>query len=387
MDATLFTENATGTLVRISYPYSDYSFIPSALPPEWELSVEDWQVLSDAKQVLGELNGIGRYLPNPELLLKPLQQREALRSSSLEGTYATPAQLLLFELEGERGRQRTGAANPWREVSNYGRALREGWAALTQGRPLSLFLIKELHAWLLEGVRGRDKRPGEWRMGQVCIGVDRRFVPPPHDRLQDCLIPFENAIQESPSSIDPLVYAYMAHYQFEAIHPFVDGNGRVGRLLLALMTARSCRLRLPWLYMSAYFERHKDEYIDRLFNVSARGEWAEWIRFCITGTIEQAQDTIRRCDLLVQLRNDMQQRVSSGSGRLHSIVEDLLVAPVLTIPMVRDRFGVTYPTAKSDVDRLIETGILRVIDRTSRPKAYYAPQIFRVAYEDLDQAY
>lgn len=194
--------------------------------------------------------------------------------------------------------------------------------------------------------------------------------------------PFLNPAADS--SYDPLVLCYLVHYQFETIHPFLDGNGRVGRLLLALMTWKECNLTMPWLYMSAFFERHKDEYISGLFDVSANGNWQGWIDFCLTGTIEQARDSIRRCDLLGRLKEEMHQRTTSGSGRLHQIVDGLFQTPMVTIPIVRDEMDVSYPTAKGDVEHLVNSGILAPLDVQSRPKVFYAPAIFSIAYKDLD---
>lgn len=379
-----FQDPTTGKLVKILPQYDDLAFVPAPLPPNWSFPEHLWPKVAEAKQLLGELDGIGRTLQNPDLLLRPLRHREALRSSSLEGTYATPAELLLFELKPSTA-SKSDQANSWREVSNYGTALQEGFEYLKK-KPLTLDFIKKLHYWLLSDVRGSSKSPGEFRDRQVQIGSQARFVPPPVEYLDDCLTvlePFLNSSAGSP--FDPLVYCYLVHYQFETIHPFLDGNGRVGRLLLALMTWRECGLTLPWLYMSAFFESNKDEYISGLFNISARGDWQDWVDFCLTGTIEQAKDAIRRCDLLGSLKREMHDRTTSGSGRLHKIVDELFQTPVISVPIVRDRLKVSYPTAKADVDKLIEAKVLAPLDSDSRPKVYYAPEIFQITFMDLDR--
>ena len=379
MDTSRFTSNKPGELIQTT---DDWAFLPNPLPPDWEFPNDLWPLLSDAKLALGKLEGIGRTLPHPELLLQPLQQREALTSSSLEGTYATPEELLLFEIEPSTPTSKRDQANAWLEVHNYRLSLREGYNSLDE-HPLSLTYIRELHRRLTSGVRGQEKSPGQFRDTQVHIGSDRRFVPAPPTHLQQLLEAFEVSVRNPGKDYDPLVYCYVVHYQFETIHPFKDGNGRVGRLFLALTTCLWCDLSMPWLYMSPFFERYKDEYIDLMFNVSAKGNWTEWIEFCLRGTIEQSTDAIRRCELLGKLRENFLSRAEGGSSRIHRIIEDLFSRPLTTVPTLRDTLGVTYPTAKSDVDYLVSIDILKPLDPSKRPVSYYAPEIFRIAYADL----
>ena len=381
MDTGKFTADRQGELIQIANP-DDWSFLPDPLPPKWEFSTELWPLLAEAKQALGKLDGIGQTLPHPELLLQPLQQREALRSSSLEGTYATPEELLLFEIEPSTPTSKQDQANAWLEVHNYRVSLREGYNSL-HDRPLSLSYIRELHKWLTSDVRGQEKSPGQFRNTQVHIGSGRRFVPAPPTHMQQLLEALEVSIRNPSEDYDPLVYCYLVHYQFETIHPFKDGNGRVGRLFLALTTCLWCKLSMPWLYMSPFFERYKDEYINLLFNVSARGSWTKWIEFCLRGTIEQSSDAIRRCQLLGKLKEDFLSRIEAGSSRVHLIIEDLLSRPMTTVPIVRDSIPVSYPTAKLDVDFLVSIGILKPLEISKRPVFYYAPEIFNIAYADV----
>lgn len=177
----------------------------------------------------------------------------------------------------------------------------------------------------------------------------------------------------------------LAHYQFEAIHPFMDGNGRVGRMLLATMIQRRCQLTKPWLYLSDYFARHREEYVDRLFAVSTEAAWMEWIRFCLQGVVTVADATLTRCDQLRSLRDDYMKRVTAAGGsiRLHDIVEDLFRSPVMRVADLPARLGVTYPTAKADVDRLVNAGIVAEMSGTSA-RTVYAQEIFRIAYSDLE---
>ncbi|HEV7239294.1 MAG TPA: Fic/DOC family N-terminal domain-containing protein, partial [Thermoanaerobaculia bacterium] len=232
MEQQQFTEKRTGTIVPVSIGGLDWAFLPYPLPRQWHVSLELWPLLASAKEELARLDGIGRTLPDPELLLRPLQRREAIRSSSLEGTYASAEELLLFELAPTEPISASDRANDWREVGNHAAALRRG-TVLLETLPLSLRVIREMHAVLLTNVRGRDRAPGEFRRTQVHLGSDRRYIPPPPNELMACLDDFERFLNDA-DEIDPLIRTYLAHYQFEAIHPFVDGNGRVGRALLSL---------------------------------------------------------------------------------------------------------------------------------------------------------
>jgi Fic family protein len=374
MDREKFTENRTGTIVEISVPKKDWAFVPDALPPKWEFPDDLWPLLAEAKQELARLDGIARSLPNPELLLRPL------RSSSLEGTYATPKELLLFELQPREPTSENDPANAHREVANYSSSLRHGMKLLGE-LPFCLRLIREIHRVLLSGVRGRDKAVGEFRRTQNHIGSDYRFNPPPSDRLADCLDNFETQLNLEEIPYDPLVHCYLLHYQLETIHPFLDGNGRVGRALLSLMIYKYCELSMPWLYMSAFFERYKDEYIDNLFRVSTHGAWDAWIEFCLRGTIEQAKDSILRCDDLRTLREEFYASLDSAGPRAHPIVEGLFTDPVLRISDTARHFGVSYPTARSDIFKLVQLGILTEVSETY-PKLYYCDPIFRIAYRE-----
>jgi Fic family protein len=233
MDKTLFVEGFPGRLWEISANGKlDWAYIPAVLPSDWPPSPEIWELLAQAREELARLDGVGRAMPNYNLLLRPLQRREALTSSSLEGTYATPEQLLLFEIDPKEPQSPNDPESAWQEVRNYSRALDLGLRLLLE-RPLTLNLIREIHRTLLMGVRGTNKDPGNFRRTQVHIGSDRRFIPPPPNEVMPCLYALETAIHQE-KSIDPLIFCFMAHYQFETIHPFLDGNGRVGRLLLSL---------------------------------------------------------------------------------------------------------------------------------------------------------
>lgn len=381
MDINHFKETAPGKLMPI--PGSGHAFIPDPLPPEWDFPLDLWPLLSDAKQQIGILEGIGRNLPNPAILLRPLSDREAIRSSRLEGTYVTPKELLLFELEPKESKSERTSVNDQKEVLNYRRALHHG---TTSDLPLSLRLIRELHQILMDGVRGRDRTPGEFRRKQVGIGtrVDPRFVPPPPELVLDHLNPLEKYFHIESSRYDPLVDCFLTHYQFEAIHPFEDGNGRVGRLLLSIMLQEKCHLSKPWLYLSEFYEKYRDDYIDRLYHVSTDANWHDWIEFCLRGILEQSKDTIERCTRLLSVRASFMQRLSDAGGnvRLTQIVENIFHSPFVQVASLPNQLGITYPTARADIDRLVRVGILSELPGVS-PKTYFAPEVFEISYERL----
>lgn len=382
MDIGQFAGNKPGDLIPVEgIQGASHAFLPALLPPDWSWPAELWPLLRDARVELAKLDGIGRYLPNPGLLLRPLENREAQRSSQLEGTYATPRQLLLFELDPVFPESAGDPANAVREVANYSTALRVGLKMLREGMPFSQWFIRELHSQLLNGVRGSDSNPGMFRSQQVQIGRPPRFVPPPAFYLQERLDNFEEIARHDERLYDPLVDAFIMHYQFEAIHPFADGNGRVGRLLLALMITRWCELSNQWLYMSEYFDEHKDEYLERLLRVSTQNDWSGWIRFCLTGVIRQAKDTEQRCANLVVLSAAYIERVRvlGGSWRLQSIVDRLFTLPVVQVPLLAAEHDVSYPTASADVRKLVSAGILEEIQGVPI-KTYYAPEITNIIY-------
>jgi Fic family protein len=382
VDLTLFTESKPGMLIPITSPVQDWAFVPAPLPPpSWTVSLDLRDQLLEATAKLGMLDGIGQTLPNPELLLRPLQEREALQSSALEGTYATPEELMLFAKNPREARSEQDPVNAWREVWNYSQALKEGIEQL-RTYPLSLNVLKRMHFVLMDGVRGREKTPGEFRKIQVAIGSDRRFVPPPAPRLLDLLTDLERYVNAPQDRLPDLIRAFLVHYQFEAIHPFTDGNGRIGRAALAIMIYRSLGHAEPWLYLSAFFEKHKDEYIEKLFRVSTVGAWDDWISFCLRATYQQASDSIVRCKMMRQLREQYLARVqTTASARTHGIVEGLFASPSISVTEAARRFSVSYKTAKSDIMDLARAGVLRKVP-DHYPTMYYAWELFRIAYDE-----
>jgi Fic family protein len=387
MKSADFTSDAPGRLLRITQPREDWAFLPNRLPPNWEFPSSLAEMLGDVREALGILEGVGRNLDNPQLLMRPLQNREALTSSSLEGTYVTPEELLLYEIDLHEPHPHDEQKLDWQEVHNYNRALQRGCEMIDgENLPFMLRVIKEMHRTLLQGVRGQRARSGEFRPWQVQLGSDGRFIPPPHLEVPDLMADLEKYMNTRDNRMNPLIQCFIVHYQFEAIHPFIDGNGRVGRALLALMIYKLMGHSKPWLYMSAFFERFKDEYVSNLYRVSTHGDWSKWIEFCLRGVIWQAQDSIRRCDRFQEIKSEYHEQITNPSPRTFLIVEGLFHEPIVTAPLLATRLNVSFPTAKVDIDRLVECGVLKEIAHT-RPKAYSATKIIRAAYGEPEELY
>lgn len=373
-----FTPNAAGQLVVA--PEGHLAFVPEPLPPELALPAEMINLLANAERAIGELNGIGRRgLPNPHLLINPFLRQEAVLSSRIEGTTAGLRDLLAFESAPERIPEQPDV----REVANYVAALERGFELLQQ-MPISLRLLREVHAQLMQGVRGQDRRPGEFRHIGVQIGggspATARFVPPPVKEMHESLDRLERYIGRRDDRLPFLVQVALIHYQFEAIHPFTDGNGRIGRLLIALQLQERGYLAQPLLYLSAYFERQRADYYDHLLAVSQRGAWLPWIDFFLQGVAMQAQDAVQRSDLLLARREDYHRwaRRETRSGNLAALVDYLYERPVVTIAEVMVRLAVTRRAASQLVERLVERGIVAEITGRQRDRQYAATEILAI---------
>ncbi|HJT33805.1 MAG TPA: Fic family protein [Pirellulales bacterium] len=382
MDRKLFKKNCPGQLIAIDHPLQKLAYVPNKMPPDWDWEPRLWPLLVAAKESLGTLNGAGQTLPNPELLLRPLQTREAITSSRIEGTYVTPEQLLLYELDPRDPQSANDQMADWLEVFNYSRALHRG-VELLRELPICNRWLREVHEVLMHGVRGRDKNPGNFRTLQVQIGSGGRFVPPPVHEMRRLMDDLEHYINTPDEQYDPLVRCFLVHYQFEAIHPFSDGNGRVGRLLLALMIQQWLGHSRPWLYMSAFFDQFRDEYVDNLLRVSTEGAWTDWIEYCLHGVVSQSKDSIRRCQEFHRLRERFHGQLADHSSRTHPIIEGLFTAPVVTVSSVAQRFGIAYQTARADLERLEKAGILKELPNV-HPRSFYAPEIMQVAYGETE---
>ena len=360
------------------------AFVPNALPPTLIWDSELASAVSQAERALGRLGGAGQDLPNPHLLIRPFLQREALLSSEIEGTQASASDLVMLEVDP----QIENRVPDVREVVNYVRALEYGLQR-QKNLPLSLRLLRELHGILMEGVRGENRTPGKFRRSQVHIGspgasIDQaRYIPPPPSHLSETLDEFEKFLH-TPSDLPSVVRLALVHYQFEAIHPFMDGNGRIGRLLISLTLCLDDILPLPLLYLSAYFHRNREEYYSRLLQVSAQGAWMKWVLYFARGVAIEANDAADRVQRLKDLHGDYTRRVQTAraSALLTALIDELFNRPVVTVAIVTKLLKVTPPTAHRHVDRLIELGILRLASpQRKRNRIYVADGILRTAYD------
>ena len=377
-----FRENSPGRVLRTSAGY--WAFVPNPLPPALSWTPELVTLLSEADRALGELAGLGRSLPNPHLLIHPLVRREAVLSSRIEGTQASlsdlyayeAAQLPLFEPPSDV-----------REVYNYVQALEYGLERL-KTLPLSLRLVREIHALLMKEVRGGHQTPGEFRRSQNWVGPagctlnEATFVPPPPAEMHKALDDFERFLY-APSQLPPLVRLGLIHYQFETIHPFLDGNGRIGRLLITLLLCVWDLMPEPLLYMSAYFEAYRQTYYDLLLAVSKNGAWHDWLIFFLRGVAVQARDGVIRSERLQDLREQYRQQVQvkRAAARLLQAVDLLFARPVVTVRDVGTALGVNFSTAQRYVNQLEEAGLLREITGQPRNRVYRADEILRMLEE------
>jgi Fic family protein len=355
------------------------AFIPAPLPPELVYDSALVLALSRADAALSELSGLGRQLPNPHLLIAPYVRREAVLSSRIEGTRASLSDLLLDEAEPEHS-----ADGDVQEVRNYVAALEHGLERLPT-LPLSLRLVRELHERLMQGVRGDRATPGELRRSQNWIGpagstpATAPYVPPPPEALMDCLGNWETFLHDRERFPD-LIQCAVMHEQFEAIHPFLDGNGRVGRLLITLFLVERGRLSQPLLYLSDYIEAHRQEYYDRLQRVRTEGDWPGWLRFFLAGVEETARSAIRQASRLMDLRESYRQRLSRKPNALR-LLDELFVNPYLTAARAAPVLNVSNPTARQALALLQGEGLLAEMTGRSWRRIYLARPILE-AIED-----
>lgn len=378
MEPQAFQHSTAGRMLRV--PGKGYwAYHPAPLPPALTWTTELILTLSQADSALGELRGLGHSLANPHLLIAPFIRREAVLSSRIEGTQASlsdlyvyeAAQLPLFEQPEDV-----------KEVYNYVTALEYGLERL-QSFPISLRLIRELHARLLAGVRGEHQTPGEFRHSQNWIGPpgcllnEATFIPPPPEAMLEALGAFETYLH-APPTLPPLIRLGLIHYQFETIHPFLDGNGRVGRLLISLLLCAWDLLPQPLLYLSAYFQRQRAPYYERLLAVSQRGAWEAWLQFFLEGVRVQAQDAVLRSRRLLELRERYREQFQQqrAAARLLQVTDYLFTRPIITINGLAEALEeVDYHSASRYIQTLEDTGVLREITGRARNRIYRADAI------------
>jgi Fic family protein len=369
----------------LRHPNGYWTFVPDPLPPEITWSIELVTALTKAYRALGELAGLASMLPDPNLLIQPLIRREAVLSSRIEGTRASLGDLYAFEAV-----QLTLFEFPEdvKEVQNYVLALQYGLGRLAT-LPVSLRLMRELHARLLQGVRGEQWTPGEFRRSQNWIGPPgstiqtATYVPPPVDEMKKALGALEVFIHQH-DNLPGLIRLALVHYQFEAIHPFLDGNGRVGRLLNSILLHDWGVLSQPVLYLSAYFEASRQVYYDHLLAISQKGAWHDWFTYFLHGVQIQAEDSIQRIQRLQSLRDGYrgQFQQARSAARLLQVIDWLFTQPIFNITQLSEMLAVTYSSAQRYVTQLEEAGIVTEITGQARNRVYQADRILAAIARD-----
>lgn len=381
MNPADFKAPDAGRVVRTAE--GNVAFVPAPLPPELAFDLDLVRALSRADAALSELSGLGALLPNPHLLIAPYVRREAVLSSRIEGTQASLADLLA----DEAGQTPQVAPDDVREVRNYVVALEHGIARLNS-LPLSLRLVRELHEKLMHGVRGDKATPGEFRRRQNWIGphgsteATASYVPPPVTDMTVALSDWEKFLHQR-DALPELVQCALMHEQFEAIHLFLDGNGRVGRLLITLFLIERGRLSQPLLYLSEYIERHKQDYYDALQRVRTHGAWSEWLKYFLEGVRWSAARAARQARELVTLRETLRRKVAEAPKAL-ALIDELFANPYISAARVKDLLGVTDPTARSALAALEQAGVVRETTGRAWGKSYLAQGVLKAIEQPKD---
>lgn len=383
MDPKDFSPITSGRVIQVGQGDVAYwAFVPDPLPPSL---APDWRLTrlnAEAERAVGELAGLGRMLPNPNLFIRPFLRREAVLSSRIEGTRSDLTDLYLYE-GGQLALPGLEPSDPAladvREVYNYVQALEYGLAELDHTR-VNLWLMRNMHRLLLQGVRGQHRAPGEFRATQNWIGGDTIksavFVPPPVIELQPALDALASYLY-SQDDYPPLVRLAFIHYQFETIHPFLDGNGRIGRLLLSLLLVNWGLLSLPLLHLSAFFERQRHSYYDLLLGVSQRDGWKPWVEFFLEGVVYQARDTATRVKQIQDLQHAWhgllhEHKESASTIRL---TDYLFESPIITVSQAQAILEMSYRGALRVVTTLVNHAILVPLDERKYNRAYVAKDV------------
>lgn len=365
----------------VTQPTGYRAYEPSQLPPEPPLVLDGelQRLLSEADRALGRLDGSVLTLPNPDLFVFMYVRKEAVLSSQIEGTQSSLQDLLAAEAQ-----LFDHVPHDVDEVVNYVRAMHHGLARLPQ-LPISVRLIREIHAELLKGVRGERLRPGELRTSQNWIGpagstlATATFVPPPPHTVPEALGALERFLHHD-DRLPPLVKIALAHVQFETIHPFLDGNGRIGRLLITFLLTEGAILRKPVLYLSHYFKQHRQAYYDHLQAVRDRGAWEAWLRFFLRGVVAVATQSTETARRILVMREEhraaITERLGRAAGNGHKVLESLFDRPIVSVSDVAQLTGTTYPAANTTVSRLVQIGVLQEMTGHARHRRFrYAPYI------------
>lgn len=387
---TEITKRETGYYeVRTAYSDKPYkTFIPKPLPRTSEIQMDNslWDLLDTANRALGRLDGVTALLPDPYLFTYLYIRKEAVLSSQIEGTQTTLSQLLLFETEQAPGVPLVDV----REVLNYVNALQYGIASITTPNrpPISLRLIKEMHGILLTDGRGSRNHPGEFRQDQNWIGPGKineaSFIGPPPDKVQDCLSDLERFLHDIPERTPVLIKAALAHVQFETIHPFSDGNGRMGRLLITLLLCAEGALQQPMLYLSLYLKANRGEYIERLQRVREYGDWEGWLRFFLQGILETSQQAVNAAQEILRLFEADRKRIASLKQQANSplrVHEVLQKKPLISIRTAAKEMSMSVPTVTKGMERLEKMGIATEVTGGQRNRLYIYKQYVDILNE------
>lgn len=350
------------------------AFVPPPLPPNPPVRLDELQLLLEqANQSLGRLDGLASVIPDLSLFIYAYVRKEAVLSSQIEGTQSSLSDLLLFENDEAPGVPVVDV----QEVSNYVAALNHGLERLRGGFPLSLRLIREIHGVLLSKGRGSDKQPGEFRQSQNWIGGTRPgtaiFVPPPPDLVLDCMNALELFLHEERADLPLLIKAGLVHVQFETIHPFLDGNGRLGRLLITFLLCATGVLREPILYLSLYFKQHRSAYYDLLDRVRAKGDWETWLEFFLTGvrdTAEQAATAARRILAVFEEHRRKIETLGRPAASVLRVFEHMQRNPIVSIPAAAESIGISAPTVAKSLEHMRHLGLLREITGRQRHRLF-----------------
>jgi Fic family protein len=370
------TERIAGDYVDGSLAAERYkAFVPRPLPPDPPIAIDSTMfiLLEGANRALGRLDGLAALFPDPDLFIYFYVRKEALLSSQIEGTQSSLSDLLLFENDEVPG----VPLDDVQEVSCYVAAMNYGLERIRANFPLSLRLLREIHGKLLNNGRGAEKDPGEFRRQQNWIGGSRpslaMFVPPPPDRLMQCLGDFERFLHADPPAVPLLVKAAMAHAQFETIHPFLDGNGRLGRLLITLLLCAEDAMSQPILYLSLYFKANRNEYYERLQRVREKADWEGWINFFLQGvkeTSEQAADAGRRILSIFDEDRKAIEQLGRASGSAARLFQALQRRPMLTIPAAAEKLQLSQPAVTAAFANLIELKIASEVTGKQRGRVF-----------------
>jgi len=373
------TSGVSGETVR--------AFVPEPLPPSEAIVLDAprQRLLERATLALGKLDSITLLLPDPDIFLYSYIRKEAVLSSQIEGTQSSLSDLLLYE-------EREAPGVPFDdvvEVSQYVAALQHGMRRLQEGFPLCNRLIKEMHKVLLSHGRGSTKQPGEFRTSQNWIGGTRpgnaQFVPPPPHLVGECMSDLEKFLHDETQPYPVLIKAALVHVQFETIHPFLDGNGRLGRLLISFILHHEGVLSQPLLYLSLYFKKHRMYYYELLNRIRDEGDWESWIDFFLEGVETTALDAVASANRLVQIMRQDEQKIQNagkGAGSMLRVLKAMAQKPIGSVRIVREATGLSFPAASNAMQKLVQMGILRELTNKERNRVYSYDAILDVLNEE-----